>query len=77
MNYKVPAVLRLRLEEAIALKRSQVDAASPWAFVAFFRYLAMVQVCMYIQNIIQNLHFFHFKEYQFLLNYPTILFRFV
>ena len=52
---KVPAVLRLRLDEAIALKRSQVDAASPWAFVAFFRYLAMVQVSYYCSFICLSL----------------------
>mmetsp|Transcript_19540 Transcript_19540/g.18872 ORF Transcript_19540/g.18872 Transcript_19540/m.18872 type:complete len:1035 (-) Transcript_19540:297-3401(-) len=40
---QVQASLRAKLETAIVLKKSQVDAVSPWAFVAFFRYLAMVQ----------------------------------
>ena len=40
---KVQQLLRARLDEAIAQKRQQVDAVSPWAFVSFFRYLAMVQ----------------------------------
>jgi hypothetical protein len=41
---KVQAALRSKLDEAISVKRSQVETVSPWAFVAFFRYLAMVQV---------------------------------
>jgi preprotein translocase subunit SecA len=40
---QVQSTLRAKLETAIVLKKSQVDAVSPWAFVAFFRYLAMVQ----------------------------------
>ena len=39
----IQPLLRIRLDEAIAQKRQQVDAVSPWAFVSFFRYLAMVQ----------------------------------
>ena len=39
----IQQLLRTRLDEAIAQKRQQVDAVSPWAFVSFFRYLAMVQ----------------------------------
>ena len=45
MQNKVQAALRSKLDEAISVKRSQVETVSPWAFVAFFRYLAMVQVC--------------------------------
>jgi preprotein translocase subunit SecA len=40
----VPALLHESLGQAIATKREQVDALSPWAFAAFFRYLALVQV---------------------------------
>jgi preprotein translocase subunit SecA len=40
---KVLPMLQQRLQSAIDTKKAQVDAVSPWAFVAFFRYLAMVQ----------------------------------
>lgn len=40
----VPQVLQKRLDDAIAQKRLEVDNASlSWAFVAFYRYLALVQ----------------------------------
>ncbi|KAJ1418833.1 P-loop containing nucleoside triphosphate hydrolase protein, partial [Ochromonadaceae sp. CCMP2298] len=37
-------LLHLRLEAAVQEKRAEVDSVSSWAFVAFFRYLALVQV---------------------------------
>ena len=38
-------LLRARLETAIAEKKQLIDSSlSSWAFVAFFRYLALVQV---------------------------------
>jgi len=42
---KVLDLLQSRLQLAITAKRSEVDEASvnSWAFVSFFRYLAMVQ----------------------------------
>jgi len=33
-----------RLDDAIQQKKVEVDSLSPWAFVAFFRYLALVQI---------------------------------
>jgi len=40
---KVQSLLEGRLDAAIADKRAQVDAVSPWAFSSFFRYLSLVQ----------------------------------
>jgi len=40
----VVEVLYDRLDDAVLDKRQEVDSVSSWAFVAFFRYLALVQV---------------------------------
>jgi len=40
---KVQKLLNERLELALAQKIQLIDTVSPWAFVAFFRYLALVQ----------------------------------
>eukprot|EP00981_Chlorochromonas_danica_P011634 scaffold4165_cov194-Ochromonas_danica.AAC.6 len=37
-------ILHDRLEEAIVAKQQEIDQVSAWAFVAFFRYLALIQV---------------------------------
>lgn len=40
----LPAFLENRLSEAITEKKAAVDSATSWAFVGFFRYLALVQM---------------------------------
>lgn len=39
----VQALIAEKLKEAISAKKVEIDSLSPWAFVAFFRYLSMVQ----------------------------------
>merc|ERR1711871_1192332 len=41
---KIKELLYERLDDAIQQKKVEVDSLSPWAFAAFFRYLALVQI---------------------------------
>jgi len=41
---EIMALLKRRLDACIQAKKVEVDSLSPWAFVAFFRYLSMVQM---------------------------------
>merc|ERR1711965_1061214 len=43
-NENIKSLLYKKLDDAIQQKKEEIDSLSPWAFVAFFRYLSMVQI---------------------------------